>query len=259
MTHESTRTRRIWLAIFGGLLIVFSVFQFLGWYLGSDRGQSGVLIGVIIVGLTAFINRLIFTHAASDYDRFVGLGLPAARGMLVATVVSALLVLVLPAYAIITNSQLAVAYEWLWVIPGLFAQAGIAEETLFRGFLFGSFRRRYPFWRAAILSAIPFAAVHLILFFTLDLVIAAAAFILAIVMSFPLAYLYELGGRTIWAPAVLHFTAQGAIKLVVIPETDALILPIVWMAAAAVIPFLAFLVPVTNPRTVDTVDLNSPR
>jgi hypothetical protein len=39
--------------------------------------------------------------------------------------------------------------------------------------------------------------------------VALAAVGLAVVLSFPLAYLFELGGRTIWAPAILHFRRAG--------------------------------------------------
>ena len=53
-------------------------------------------------------------------------------------------------------------------LPGLFAQAGIAEELLFRGYLFGHLREGRSFWRAALLSMPPFLAVHLLLFFQMD-------------------------------------------------------------------------------------------
>lgn len=55
----------------------------------------------------------------------------------------------------------------------------------------------------------PFVAVHVLLFTYLPLPIAAAATLLSLAMSFPLARLYDLGGATIWAPAILHFVAQG--------------------------------------------------
>ena len=103
-------------------------------------------------------------------------------------------------------------------MPGLFAQAGIAEEVLFRGYLFGHLRRGRSFWRAALLSMLPFVAVHLLLFATMPWPIAAAALLLAVIVAFPLARLYELGGATIWAPALLHFVIQGTVKIVVFPE-----------------------------------------
>ena len=61
--------------------------------------------------------------------------------------------------------------------------------------------------------------------------------------SFPFAHLYELGGSTIWAPALLHFVVQATVKIVAIDGEAATSFPLVWMAAAAVVPMLALLVP----------------
>jgi hypothetical protein len=71
--------------------------------------------------------------------------------------------------------------------------------------------------------------------------IALAALVLSVVLSFPLAHLFELGGHTIWAPALLHFVVQGTVKLVVFSGDAAALFPLVWIAAGAVIPMSAFL------------------
>ena len=229
--------------LFTGFLITFCLFQFLGAYLVSDRGQAGILIGVIIVGTTLVCQWLINGGGVLENFRRLGLGTPSMRGLVAAALSCALMLAVLPVYEAVSGNHVNVATEWQWTMPGLFFQAGIAEETLFRGYLFGSLREGRTFWRAAVLSAIPFVIVHLILFFTMPFPVAAAAFLLSIVVSFPLAYLYELGGRTIWAPALLHFVVQGAIKLVIIPEDAMQGLAIVWMAASAIIPWCVFLIP----------------
>jgi hypothetical protein len=75
------------------------------------------------------------------------------------------------------------------------------------------------------------------MFWTLPWPVALAAVLLSAVLSFPLAYLFELGGRTIWAPAIVHFVVQGAIKLITVPGPAETMLPVVWMAAAAILPF----------------------
>jgi hypothetical protein len=38
---------------------------------------------------------------------------------------------------------------WLWLLPVPFAQTGIAEEEVFRGYLFGLLHRGRGFWRVA--------------------------------------------------------------------------------------------------------------
>ena len=51
----------------------------------------------------------------------------------------------------------------------------------------------------------------------------------------------ELGGNTIWAPALLHFVVQATVKVVVFSQ-GAESFALVWMAASATIPLLVFTV-----------------
>ena len=138
---------------------------------------------------------------------------------------------------------------WLWLLPGLFAQGGVAEEVLFRGYLFGRLRRGRSFWRATGLSMLPFVGVHLLLFFTMPWHIAMAALLLSVVLSIPLTYLFELGGATIWAPAILHFVVQSTVKIVAFADAGASWFPLVWMAASALLPMAVLLVPRSGVRT----------
>jgi len=101
-------------------------------------------------------------------------------------------------------------------------------------------RRGRSFWRAAALSVLPFAGVHLYLFWTMPWPIAAASLALSIVTAFPLAHLFELGGHTIWAPAILHAVIQGTIKVIVITGDNSAMLPLIWIAACAVSPLGVF-------------------
>jgi hypothetical protein len=94
-------------------------------------------------------------------------------------------------------------------------------------------------WRAAGLSMLPIVAVHLVLFFSMPWPIALASALLATVISFPLAYLFELAGGTIWAPSILHFVIQAGVKVIVLPH-GAESFAIVWMAASAMVPLLVF-------------------
>ena len=93
---------------------------------------------------------------------------------------------------------------------------------------------------------LPFVGVHLVLFLSMPWPIALASVLLAVVISFPLARLFELGGNTIWAPALLHFVVQATVKVVVFPH-EAESFALAWMAASATVPWLVFMVKV--PRT----------
>ena len=231
-----------WPKLIGGVLVVFAVFHGAATLLGSDRGQAGLPVCLLVVAATLGFERLFFQRSLATSAQALGLSYPTVRGLLTAAVLCALLLLVFPLFAYFARVSLAFYPGAGWLLVGLFAQAGIAEETLFRGYLFGRLRRRHSFWRAAALATLPFVAVHLVLFATLPWPIALAAMLLSVALSFPLAHLFELSGGTIWASALVHFVVQGAIKLVV-PEAQDAALPLVWMAASATVPFLAFLVP----------------
>jgi hypothetical protein len=63
--------------------------------------------------------------------------------------------------------------------------------------------------------------------------------LLAAIATLPLARAWELGGRTIWAPAILHTAIQGFVKIIVVegsPDAFAL----TWIAVSAAAPFLVF-------------------
>ena len=129
----------------------------------------------MVVVATLVAQRLFFDESSTDAVRSVGLVKPKLSGVFLAFLVSLGLLLTLALYAKATATSLDLLPNWPWLAVGMFFQAGIAEETLFRGYLYGYFRRRHMFWRAAALSAVPFVAVHLLIFFTLHWTIAAAS------------------------------------------------------------------------------------
>lgn len=223
-----------------GLAIVFGLFHWVASALGSDRGQRGLLVGAIVVAATIGVERAFFGVRPGAAVAALGLSRPTSRGLLAAGGVGLALLLVFPAWAMASGERLGMYPHWWGLVPGLFAQAGVAEEVLFRGYLFRRMRPGRSFWRAVLLAGVPFVAVHLLLFATMSWPIALASVLLSAVISAPLAHLYELGGRTIWAPAVVHFVVQGAIKIVT-PVDGGPGLALAWMAASAVLPYAAFL------------------
>jgi membrane protease YdiL (CAAX protease family) len=222
---------------------VFVLFHGSATFLGSDRGQAGVIVGAIVVAATLAAERLLFGQPLAAAARSVGLGHPRAAGLIAAATISFAILLVVPVFTGVTGTSAAFVPGWVWLLPGLFAQAGIAEEVLFRGFVFGRLRRGRSFFRAASLATIPFAAVHLLMFVTMPWPVASAALLLSLVLSFPLAALCELGGATIWAPAVVHFVVQGTIKVLNVAGEAAGVFPLVWMAASLLVPLPILLHP----------------
>jgi membrane protease YdiL (CAAX protease family) len=237
------REKELWPRLLVGLVVVFALFQWVASALGSERGEAGLSVGLLVVGTTLLLERLFFRQPLAASARALGLGPPVRRGLLAAVALSLVLLFVIPVFAWATQASVTFYPGWSGLLLGLFTQAGLAEETLFRGYLFGHLRRQRSFWRASGLATIPFVVVHLLLFVTLPWPLALASILLAVVISFPLAYLFDLGGGTIWAPALVHFVVQGAIKIVVVSPEQAATLPLVWIAASAVVPFVVFLLP----------------
>lgn len=232
-----------WPKMLVGLVVVFVLFQWTASALGSVRGEAGVLVGLIVVAATLTTERVLFAQSFKNAAIAIGLGRPKALGLAAAVAVSILLLLAVPLFLWQAGSAVTFYPDWLSLVPGLFFQAGIAEETLFRGYLFGHLRQRHTFWKAATFAAVPFVLVHLILFYTLPWSLAAASILLAIAMSFPLSKLFEMGGDTIWAPAIVHFAAQGAVKVLVISGESAWQFPFFWIAVSALIPLTVYAIP----------------
>jgi len=238
----------MWARLVVGLAAIFALFDWLASALGSDRGQAGLIVGAIVVAATIAAERLLFGTPLNQIPRDLGLGRPRATGLVAAIGVCVVLLLVVPAFAWYAGTSVSLLPDALWLVPGLFAQAGVAEEVLFRGYLFGRLRRNRSFWRAALLSMLPFVAVHLLMFVKLPWPVAAASLALSAIVSFPLAKLFDLGGATIWAPALVHFVIQGTVKIIVFAGDAATTFPLVWIAASAVVPLLAFVPTPTGDR-----------
>lgn len=226
-----------WWRLLFGLALAYVLFDMVAARLGSDRGQAGLAVGVLVVTATLLLERWLLGEPFADAAR--RFGPPTARGIVAALSATTLLALVVPAYVSFTGRRVEMYPDWMALIPGLFAQAGIAEEALFRGYLFDHVRRGRAFWRAVALAAGPFVLVHLILFARMPWTIALASVLLAAIVTVPLAFAYELGGRTIWAPALVHFAIQGIVKIIVV-EGSAATFPLVWIAASAILPFAVF-------------------
>lgn len=208
--------------------------------LGSTMGEGGWIVCALVIVTGVAIEVFVFKRTLRG--AVIGIGLRPGRRNVVAWAAagSVAMLLYYPAYALVTGTPLALRDDWSMLLPGLFLQAGIAEEVVFRGFLFHHLRGQWPFWRAATLSAIPFVAVHLLLFATLDFGVALASVLLSLALLFPLSWLFEVSRGSILAPAIVHFVVQGSIKVVEVPTGALPTLAIGWMAVAALAPWLYF-------------------
>lgn len=232
--------------VYLGAALVYALFQWVAIATDSQYGEGGLLVGLVaLLGtiLAAVLLPASRDRGAAERVRALGLGRPRARGIAVAVALSVAMLGAYPLASALTGAPLTLREGWALSLPGLFAQGGIAEEVLFRGYLYGQLRHGRSFGRAVLLAAPPFVVAHLALFATLAPPIAGAALLLSVVISVPLARLFDLGGATIWAPAIAHFVVQSAPRLLTAEGLE-LELGLAWMGLAMLAPWLVFLVPV---------------
>ena len=144
-------------------------------------------------------------------------------------------------FSFATGAQITLRSDWLWILLGAIVLNGLGEETLFRGYIFGGLRKKagLTFRQAGFVSMVIFAAVHLLLFIGNPPIIAILGLIIAIAAAFPMAYLFERGNNTIWAPALLH-VATYTIRLVNIPEPQYLTGVSIWLILQIGMVFLVY-------------------
>jgi membrane protease YdiL (CAAX protease family) len=172
----------------------------------------------------------------------LGFAHPGGRALLAAFVVGALLLLVYPLTTAVTGAAISLRPDWPWLLIGIFAFHGLAEELVWRGYAYRRLRVGRSF-RAAVLWTMPLVALaHVPILITSGPVVGIAALTVAAATSVPLAYLFDTGRSTIWAPAVVH-TAIDSFKLVVVPAAAATTFSLLLSAVSIVIPLLVLAVP----------------
>jgi membrane protease YdiL (CAAX protease family) len=141
-----------------------------------------------------------------------GAARPRGRALAVAALVSLAIVggQLLAAAAI--GAPLRLPADWPAVLIGVLLFHGLAEELVWRGFAFAHLRQGRTFRRAVLLSMPLIALTHLPVVVGSGVAVGAAAILVAAVTCLPLAHLWERGGRTLWAPALVH-AAVDAFKL----------------------------------------------
>jgi membrane protease YdiL (CAAX protease family) len=222
-------------------VLLYFVFDRLAAALGSTRGEAGLVVGAVIVALTLLAERWLTRASLRSCAAALGLRTPRGIALLASIALAVALLASLPLLGRVTGVELALRDGAAWLALGMFAQGGVAEETLFRGFMYRHLRRTRTFWRAAALSAVPFAAAHLPLFWSLDVPVALLALGMAVAWSFPLAWLFDRANGSIWPPAIVHAVIQGGIKVLVDDDAVFQNLAIAWVALGLAAPWVFFI------------------
>ena len=166
-------------------------------------GAWGLAILAAVLMTAVVLERVLFPSRRTGAGlavRRAGLGRTNIRALAVAGAVSALVLLVYPLSAAISGEPVQFRTNWVWLLIGLYAFHGLAEELVWRGYAFRRLREGRSFWRAVWLTMPLIAATHLPIIFGMGLAVGIGAMVVAAVTTIPLSYLYEAGGNSVWAP-----------------------------------------------------------
>lgn len=95
-------------------------------------------------------------------------------------------------------------YQFILAFLSLVIIAPIAEEILFRGYLFGKLKRTIPVWLAILVTSLVFGAFHLFNSGALAWNLAIDTFALSIILC-----LLRVATGNIWASILLHMVKNG--------------------------------------------------
>jgi membrane protease YdiL (CAAX protease family) len=249
-----------WLRFLACFALLYAVLAVTSAVDATGRWGLAILAAVLVpAGLLEFART---GGPLTTVVRRLGFARRGGRALAIAAVASSVVLLVHPLTAAITDTPVRLRPQWLWLLIGLFAFHGLAEELVWRGFAFRRLREGRTF-KTAVLWTMPLmAATHLPIILTLGWTVGLSAMLVAAVTSLPLSYLYETGGHTLWAPAMVH-TAIDSFKLFVIPTAALPTFSALIIGASLFIPLLVLTVPrrflaTDGPAAVQT-SLEAPR
>jgi membrane protease YdiL (CAAX protease family) len=211
----------------------------------DSTGRYGIAVLAAVLLAAVVVVRL--QERTGPRAALSGLGRPAGRAVVVALGVAALVQLAYP----LAGAGAGLRPGWPWLLLGIFAFHGLAEELVWRGYAFARLRRTRSFGGAVALSMPLIAATHLPVIATSGLAVGLAALVVAAATSLPLAHLYELGRNTIWAPAIVH-TGIDSFKLVTIPDDVRLTFSLTLAAVSVLVPLLALTVRNTQMKRISS-------
>jgi membrane protease YdiL (CAAX protease family) len=232
-----------WRRLLIGFVVVYGVLAVGTSLMTTTTSGLLVLAGVL---LAAACTERLQTGAAGRVLRArMGLGRPGVPALAAAAAIALLVLSVYPLTAALTGDTVVLRPDWPWLLLGVFAVHGLAEELLWRGFVFRRLREGRSFWPAVWWSMPFIAAAHVPIVLTAGPVVGLGAMLVAAVTSVPLSRLYEWGGRTLWAPALVH-TAIDSFKVVQIPPGTTTTFSLCLIVVSLAVPLLALVPPPTG-------------
>lgn len=205
--------------VYGAAIIVIIPLIAAAWFFPADFPMllRQVLLCVWGVGATWVAERWLFRVSWREAGHTLGFTPTRRAVVVVALLVSLPMWLFLPIFAWLNGVTIGLQPNWLSLLLGVVLVNGLTEEVIHRGFVFGHLRREYRFAVAATFSALLFAAQHLYLVFSIGWTAGLASVVLAALLAYPMAYLFERGGYSIGGPAILHTSSNAPMVILAMP------------------------------------------
>lgn len=241
-----------WLPFLAGFGLLWGSLALLGGLV--TFGLWGVPIFLVVALLALAVQRVLFGTPLRRWVSTLGLGRAHWRGILLALVISALVLLVFPLTSVITGAQLELVVDWPLILLGLFAFHGLSEELVWRGYAFRRLRVGRSFPRAVLWTMALLAVTHIPIIIQGGPIVGIGAMIVAAATSIPFAYLYETGRNSIWAAAIVH-TAIDSFKIFVVPPSATMTFAMLLIVISIGVPLLTFVVrrPHDTPQVLANV------
>lgn len=134
----------------------------------------------------------------------IGLQSATARAVAAALVVGGAVIATYVSGAALLGVHLDLRSHWRSTLVAALLFHGVGEELVWRGFVFGHFRRTHSQRRAVLLSLPLIALTHVPIIIGSGWLVGTLAVTTAASTCVPFSYLYQRGGRSIWPPAIVH-------------------------------------------------------
>jgi membrane protease YdiL (CAAX protease family) len=190
--------------------VTFVVTFLAAWFLLDRFVTAPPVVGSSLLALAAsgavllVSERLVTGLPLVDLLRRLGLGRPVTRAVLAASLVGAAVVATYVGGAAVLGIHLELRSNWPIVLIGVLIFHGLAEELVWRGYVYGHLRRTNSFGGAVVRTVPLIALTHVPIIMGNGLAVGSLAVLSAAVTCLPLAYLYDRGGSTVWPPAIVH-------------------------------------------------------
>jgi membrane protease YdiL (CAAX protease family) len=235
--HRAVQGVRGWVGFVVGFGLIWGTLQLTSSPVPTLLPSVGACVATVAVAVVVVL--VLWRVPPRSAPLALGLGRPALPGLLVAAGVVVLIAVGYLLFTPLTGRTLSAPPGWLGLLLGVFLFNGVAEEVAWRGYVFAALRRGRTFWRAVLLSMPLLALTHVPIMINSGVLVGTAAMIVAAVTTLPFAYLYELGGRTIWAPALVH-AAIDTFRALTVDPADTVVFSLYVSAVALVVPLVAF-------------------